>query len=218
VQLEFPEDCNIILGQSHFIKTVEDLFEVLVTSSPSLRFGIAFCEASGDCLIRRDGNDEELVAVATANAEKIAGDFFGVRRGHRHQFFIVSVPPDETVSGSFAEGDSKTERRRRGYEDFEKILHGLDKVALPKDDIAVLGELQLHKGPPGDFRHGCFPPRLVVRCIPKPAFDKSVFSFHYKGKGVFIIIQQGRRFRNGSPPTPGAIPPGRRIRACPPTA
>ena len=72
VQLEFPEDCNIILGQSHFIKTVEDLFEVLVTSSPSLRFGIAFCEASGDCLIRRDGKDEELVAVATANAEKIA--------------------------------------------------------------------------------------------------------------------------------------------------
>ncbi len=72
VQLEFPEDCNIILGQSHFIKTVEDLFEALVTSSPSLRFGIAFCEASGDCLIRRDGNDEDLVAAATANAEKIA--------------------------------------------------------------------------------------------------------------------------------------------------
>jgi Uncharacterized conserved protein len=70
VQLEFPEDCNIILGQSHFIKTVEDLFEALVTSSPSLRFGIAFCEASGDCLIRRDGNDEDLVAAATANAEK----------------------------------------------------------------------------------------------------------------------------------------------------
>lgn len=72
VQLEFPEDCNIILGQSHFIKTVEDLFEALVTSSPSLRFGIAFCEASGDCLIRSDGNDKDLVAVATANAEKIA--------------------------------------------------------------------------------------------------------------------------------------------------
>ncbi|MBL3539577.1 adenosine-specific kinase [Aminivibrio sp.] len=72
VQLEFPEDCNIILGQSHFIKTVEDLFEALVTSSPSLRFGIAFCEASGDCLIRKDGNDDDLVAVATANAEKTA--------------------------------------------------------------------------------------------------------------------------------------------------
>ncbi len=72
VQLEFTEDCNIILGQSHFIKTVEDLFEALVTSSPSLRFGIAFCEASGDCLIRRDGNAEDLVAAATANAEKIA--------------------------------------------------------------------------------------------------------------------------------------------------
>ncbi|MGI6784841.1 MAG: adenosine-specific kinase [Aminivibrio sp.] len=72
VQLEFPEDCNVIFGQSHFIKTVEDLYEALVTSSPSLRFGIAFCEASGDCLIRRDGNDEELAAIAVANAEKIA--------------------------------------------------------------------------------------------------------------------------------------------------
>jgi len=48
VQLDFPSDCNIILGQSHFIKTVEDLFEALATSSPALQFGIAFCEASGD--------------------------------------------------------------------------------------------------------------------------------------------------------------------------
>lgn len=80
VQTEFPEDCNVILGQSHFIKTVEDLFEALVTSSPSLRFGIAFCEASGDCLVRREGNDEELVAVAVENAKKIAAG---------HSFFIV---------------------------------------------------------------------------------------------------------------------------------
>jgi hypothetical protein len=80
VQLDFPEDCNVILGQSHFIKTVEDLFEALVTSSPSLRFGIAFCEASGDCLVRTEGNDEELVAVATANAENIAAG---------HSFVVV---------------------------------------------------------------------------------------------------------------------------------
>lgn len=72
VQLEYPEDCNVIFGQSHFIKTVEDLYEALVTSSPSLRFGIAFCEASGDCLIRTDGNDGELTNIAAANAEKIA--------------------------------------------------------------------------------------------------------------------------------------------------
>ena len=58
VRVEFPEDANIILGQSHFIKTVEDLYEILVTSSPAMRFGLAFCEASGPCLIRFDGNDD----------------------------------------------------------------------------------------------------------------------------------------------------------------
>ncbi len=84
-QLEFPEDCNVILGQSHFIKTVEDLYEALVTSSPSLEFGIAFCEASGPCLIRHDGNKEDLVQLAIKNAEKIsAGHFFIVilRKGY----------------------------------------------------------------------------------------------------------------------------------------
>lgn len=76
-QLEFPENCNIIVGQSHFIKTVEDLFETLVTSSPSLLFGIAFCEASGDCLIRHDGNDPSLVEIAVENAKRInAGHVF----------------------------------------------------------------------------------------------------------------------------------------------
>lgn len=74
-----PEDCNIILGQSHFIKTVEDLYEALVTSSPSLEFGIAFCEASGDCLIRKDGNAADLVDVAVENAQKLsAGHSFVV--------------------------------------------------------------------------------------------------------------------------------------------
>ncbi|MCF4152502.1 adenosine-specific kinase [Dethiosulfovibrio sp. F2B] len=67
-----PENCNIVLGQSHFIKTVEDLYEALVTSSPSLEFGIAFCEASGDCLIRKDGNTPDLVETAVENAGKIA--------------------------------------------------------------------------------------------------------------------------------------------------
>jgi adenosine/AMP kinase len=67
-----PENCNIVLGQSHFIKTVEDLYEALVTSSPSLEFGVAFCEASGDCLIRKDGNAPDLVETAIENAGKIA--------------------------------------------------------------------------------------------------------------------------------------------------
>ncbi len=84
-QLEFPEECNIIVGQSHFIKTVEDLYEALITSSPTLEFGIAFCEASGPCLIRHDGNARDLEDLAVKNAEKIAaGHVFVVllRKGY----------------------------------------------------------------------------------------------------------------------------------------
>ncbi len=77
--MEIPEGCNIIVGQSHFIKTVEDMFEALVTSSPSLLFGIAFCEASGDRLIRHDGNEEEMINCAVRNARAIsAGHCFVV--------------------------------------------------------------------------------------------------------------------------------------------
>ena len=70
-QINVSEDCNIIIGQSHFIKTVEDLYEALVTSSPTLEFGIAFCEASGDCLIRHDGNKEDLEEKAIEYAKQI---------------------------------------------------------------------------------------------------------------------------------------------------
>jgi uncharacterized protein len=68
IRLFIPENCNIIVGQSHFIKTIEDLYEVMVTGCPHAKFGIAFCEASGPCLIRVDGNDEELRKVAAENA------------------------------------------------------------------------------------------------------------------------------------------------------
>ena len=79
VAMEIPEECNIIIGQSHFIKTVEDIFEALVTSSPSLKFGIAFCEASIERLIRRDGNDADLIDCAVKNARSIsAGHVFVV--------------------------------------------------------------------------------------------------------------------------------------------
>jgi adenosine/AMP kinase len=72
VALEKPEDVNVIVGQAHFIKTVEDLHEALTGVSPHLRFGIAFCEASGARLIRRSGNDAELNRLAVAAAEAIA--------------------------------------------------------------------------------------------------------------------------------------------------
>jgi adenosine/AMP kinase len=71
VALDIPEGCNIILGQTHFIKTVEDLYEIMVGGAPA-KFGLAFCEASGPCLIRVAGNDDELQATATKNAEAIA--------------------------------------------------------------------------------------------------------------------------------------------------
>ncbi len=79
VALERPEGLNVIVGQAHFIKTVEDVHEALAGSSPALRFGVAFCEASGPCLVRRSGNDPELVELAVRNAEAIgAGHVFVV--------------------------------------------------------------------------------------------------------------------------------------------
>lgn len=77
VDIKFPEDCNVIVGQSHFIKTVEDVYEKIVTSVPGMKFGLAFNEASGPRLIRFDGNDEELVDIAIENAKNVgAGHFF----------------------------------------------------------------------------------------------------------------------------------------------
>ena len=80
VRIDKPEDQNFILGHSHFIKTVEDLHETLAESSPGLRFGLAFCEASGPCLVRTEGNDGELVAAAAAQATAV---------GAGHVFFLL---------------------------------------------------------------------------------------------------------------------------------
>lgn len=79
VRLEIPENANIVVGQSHFIKTVEDLYEAIVNTVPQARFGIAFNEASGACLTRADGNDADLKSAATRNAQAIgAGHVFVV--------------------------------------------------------------------------------------------------------------------------------------------
>jgi uncharacterized protein len=72
VSVDKPDDLNVVIGQAHFIKTVEDLHEALVGVSASLRFGLAFCEASGPRLVRRSGNDPQLVELATRNALAIA--------------------------------------------------------------------------------------------------------------------------------------------------
>jgi adenosine/AMP kinase len=79
VSIKPPEGVQLILGQSHFIKTVEDLYETLITSSPSIKFGVAFCESSGPALVRFDGNDEELIRAAVEYAYTVAaGHFFVV--------------------------------------------------------------------------------------------------------------------------------------------
>ncbi|MGA8597009.1 MAG: adenosine-specific kinase [Bryobacteraceae bacterium] len=81
IQLTIPQNGNIIVGQSHFIKTVEDIYEAIVNTSPHIKFGVAFNEASSDCLTRFDGNDSELIQNAIENASSLAA-------GHT---FVVSL-------------------------------------------------------------------------------------------------------------------------------
>lgn len=81
VKIEKPEDTNFILGQSHFIKTVEDLHEALVTAVPGIKFGLAFCEASGKCLVRWTGTDEAMTELAKKNA-------FALGAGHSFILFL----------------------------------------------------------------------------------------------------------------------------------
>ena len=76
-KLDIPEDCNVILGQTHFIKTAEDLYEIIATTVPNAKFGVAFTEASGPCLIRTEGNDDRLSALCVKNLQTIgAGHVF----------------------------------------------------------------------------------------------------------------------------------------------
>jgi adenosine/AMP kinase len=86
VDVKVPEGCNVILGQSHFIKTVEDVYEALVNSVPTVKFGLAFCESSGPCLVRADGNDEELKELASKNA-------FAISAGHSFIVFMRNAYP-----------------------------------------------------------------------------------------------------------------------------
>ncbi|HTP66791.1 MAG TPA: adenosine-specific kinase [Geobacteraceae bacterium] len=77
VRIDIPEGCNFILGQTHFIKTAEDLYEVIATTVPGAHFGVAFTEASGPCLIRTEGNDEELIQRCVSALQSIgAGHVF----------------------------------------------------------------------------------------------------------------------------------------------
>lgn len=86
VKLEAQEDCNLILGQSHFIKTVEDLYEAIVNTVPQAKFGLAFCESSGDCLVRSAGNDKDLMKLAGEKA-------FEIGCGHSFLIFLRDAYP-----------------------------------------------------------------------------------------------------------------------------
>jgi hypothetical protein len=86
VKIDPPRDCNIIVGMAHFIKTAEDLYEALVNSVPNVKFGIGFCESSGPCLVRHEGNDEELRQLAASKA-------FEIGCGHSFLIYIKNAYP-----------------------------------------------------------------------------------------------------------------------------
>ena len=86
IKIEKPEEMNMILGHSHFIKTVEDIYEAMVNAVPGAKFGLAFCEASGPCLVRCAGTDEDLVELAKKNA-------FNLAAGHSFVLFMKDMFP-----------------------------------------------------------------------------------------------------------------------------
>ena len=86
VKIEKPDDLNMILGHSHFIKTVEDIHEAMVNTVPGAKFGLAFCEASGPCLVRYTGTDDDLIALAKKNA-------YNLSAGHSFILFMKDMFP-----------------------------------------------------------------------------------------------------------------------------
>jgi len=86
IKVDVPKDCNIILGTAHFIKTIEDLYEALINAVPNIQFGIGFCEASGPCLVREEGNDEQLKSLASTQALKLSC-------GHSFIIFLKNAFP-----------------------------------------------------------------------------------------------------------------------------
>jgi adenosine/AMP kinase len=91
VEIVKPTDANVIIGQAHFIKTIEDLYEAIVAAVPAVKFGVAFCEASGPCLIRRAGTDAELEAAAVRAARAIgAGHVFVIMLGNAFPINVLN--------------------------------------------------------------------------------------------------------------------------------
>jgi len=120
VPIEIPEGSNVILGQTHFIKSAEDLYEIIATTVPQAKFGVAFTEASGPCLIRTEGNDTELLSVSVKNLQRIgAGHVFCILLKNAFpinilnqikncpevcRIFCATANPVEVVVGTTAQG------------------------------------------------------------------------------------------------------------------
>ena len=90
IEIKTPDNCNVILGMAHFIKTVEDLYEALVNSVPNIKFGLGFCEASGPCLVRHEGNDLELRNLAAEKAYELGC-------GHTFIIFLKNAFPINVI-------------------------------------------------------------------------------------------------------------------------
>ena len=153
VKIEKPITVNFILGQSHFIKTVEDLHETLVTAVPDIKFGLAFCEASGKCLVRWSGTDDEMIELAKKNAIAIgaghsfivflADGFFPVNVLNAIKqvpevcsIFCASANPVEVVVGETSQG-----RGIMGVIDGEapKGVEGAEEIAWRKSFLRMIG-------------------------------------------------------------------------------
>jgi len=152
VEITVPEEANIILGQSHFIKTVEDVYEALVSSAPGIKFGMGFCEASGKCLVRFDGNDEELKKMAADNAMKLGcGHSFNILMKGAYPINVLtqlkSVPEVCTIFAATANPIqviiAETEQGRGiiGVIDGNKPkgIEDLEEVKWRKDFLKMIG-------------------------------------------------------------------------------
>ena len=153
VQIEKPETINFIFGQSHFIKTVEDIHEVLVSTVPGIKFGIAFCEASGKCLVRWSGTDDEMIELAKKNAMAVsAGHSFIIFLGEGYfpinvlnavknvpevcRIYCATANPTKVILAQLEEGSAVL-----GVADgsIPKGIEGPEDIAWRKDFLRQIG-------------------------------------------------------------------------------
>jgi len=147
IKIEKPDEMNFILGHSHFIKTVEDLYEVMIGSMPNIKFGIGFCESSGPCLVRYEGNDEKLIELAKKNALNIgAGHSFIIFMENGYPInFLNAIKNVPEVCRIFCATANKTEivigETDRGRAILGVIDGSKSKGIESEDDIKFRKEL-----------------------------------------------------------------------------